>query len=161
MRPSVANVQGADTFLIGCHRNLTGPFPTIADQRWLLRTVSVAGTISNRVTVPYDTSTGTPSEIVVGGDSFDPVLQVAPTGIVVVRCGGSGSNNVAPCGSCTIVPSPDILFPAANPFTLAIPCDPLLVGQNLFTQWLLLKPSTCPILPDLAFTNALRFTIGE
>ncbi|MBL9077569.1 MAG: hypothetical protein JNL08_08705, partial [Planctomycetes bacterium] len=67
----------------------------------------------------------------------------------------------APCGNCTIVPSPDILFPATNPYTLAIPCDPLLVGVNLYTQWLVLKPSTCPILPDFSFTNALRFTIGE
>ncbi len=70
-------------------------------------------------------------------------------------------NLSAPCGSCTIVPTLDILLPATNPFTLSMPCDPLLVGQSLYTQWVLLKPSDCPILPDLAFTNALRFTIGE
>ena len=71
------------------------------------------------------------------------------------------SNLSAPCGGCTIVPSPDILFPATNPSTLAIPCDATLVGVDIYAQWLLLKPSTCPILPDFSFTNALRFTIGE
>ncbi len=70
-------------------------------------------------------------------------------------------NLSAPCGSCTIVPTLDVLLPATNPFTLSMPCDPLLVGRDLYTQWVLLKPSDCPILPDLAFTNALRFTIGE
>lgn len=40
-------------------------------------------------------------------------------------------------------------------------CDPLLIGANLWSQWLLLQPSDCPLLPDFSFTNALRFTIGE
>ncbi len=48
-----------------------------------------------------------------------------------------------------------------NPYTLAIPCDATLVGVDLCTQWLLLKPSTCPILPDFSFTSAWKFTIGE
>ncbi len=95
----------------------------------------------------------------IGATDFQLVVG-NPVSLPLILVLGFG-NLSAPCGSCTIVPTLDILLPATNPFTLSMPCDPLLVGQSLYTQWVLLKPSDCPILPDLAFTNALRFTIGE
>ncbi len=95
----------------------------------------------------------------IGATDFQLVLG-NPVSLPLILVLGFG-NLSAPCGSCTIVPTLDILFPAVNPFTLLIPCDPLLIGVDIYTQWVLLKPSDCPILPDLAFTSALRFTIGE
>jgi hypothetical protein len=38
---------------------------------------------------------------------------------------------------------------------------PSLIGAELFTQWLQWRPSGCPILPDFAFSNTLKFTIAE
>jgi len=98
-------------------------------------------------------------DAVLGATDFELVL-FNPVSLPLVMILGF-SAIAAPCGSCTIMPSLDILFPATNPLPLAIPCDPLLVGVDLYTQWLLLKPSDCPILPDFAFSNSLRFTIGE
>jgi hypothetical protein len=98
-------------------------------------------------------------DAVLGSTDFELVLA-SPVSLPLILVLGFG-NLSAPCGSCTIVPTLDILLPAINPYPLAIPCDPLLVGVDLYTQWVLLKPSDCPILPDLAFSNALRFTIGE
>jgi hypothetical protein len=98
-------------------------------------------------------------DAVLGATDFELALA-SPVSLPLILVLGFG-NLSAPCGSCTIVPTLDILLPAINPYPLAIPCDPLLVGVDLYTQWVLLKPSDCPILPDLAFSNALRFTIGE
>ena len=98
-------------------------------------------------------------ECVIGNSAFK--LQVAAPNVPVLALIVGFSAISAPCGGCTIVPSLDILLPGNNPTTFPIPCDPLLVGVDLYTQWLLLKPSTCPILPDFSFTNALKFTIGE
>jgi len=98
-------------------------------------------------------------EAVLGATDFELVL-FNPVSLPLVMILGF-SAIAAPCGSCTIMPSLDILFPATNPLPLTIPCDPLLVGVDIYTQWLLLKPSDCPILPDFSFSNALRFTIGE
>jgi hypothetical protein len=98
-------------------------------------------------------------DAVLGATDFELALA-SPVSLPLILVLGFG-NLSAPCGSCTIVPTLDILQPAINPYPLAIPCDPLLVGVDLYTQWVLLKPSDCPILPDLAFSNALRFTIGE
>lgn len=98
-------------------------------------------------------------DAVIGNPNFQLAIanSVSLPLILIVGFG----NLSGPCGSCTIVPTLDILLPGNNPYTLPIPCDPLLVGVDIYTQWLLLKPSDCPILPDFSFTNALRFKIGE
>ena len=98
-------------------------------------------------------------DAVLGSTDFELVL-FNPVSLPLVMVVGFSANPV-PCGSCTIVPSLDVLVPAVNPMPLSIPCDPLLVGVDLYTQWVLLKPSDCPVLPDFAFSNALRFTIRE
>jgi len=98
-------------------------------------------------------------ELVIGNPDFQFVLA-SPTVPPLALILGLSSINLS-CGGCTIVPSLDIVLPGISPTTFAMPCDPLLIGANLWTQWILLKPSSCPILPDFSFTNALRFTIGE
>lgn len=98
-------------------------------------------------------------DAVLGNANFQLVLANPVSLPLALVIGFSAMS--APCGSCTIVPTPDILVPAANPYSAPIPCDPALVGVGVYAQWLLLKPSDCPILPDFAFSNALRFTIGE
>ena len=65
------------------------------------------------------------------------------------------------CGPCTVVPSGDLLLAPTNPTVIAVPNTPALIGAELFTQWLQWRPSGCSILPDLGFTNALKFTIAE
>jgi hypothetical protein len=65
------------------------------------------------------------------------------------------------CGPCTLVPSMDVVLPGVSPYALAIPCDPGLIGTQLFSQWLLFEPGGCAILPDFALSNAMRFTIGD
>ena len=45
--------------------------------------------------------------------------------------------------------------------SIPIPCDPSWIGGQFTTQWLLFTPSGCPLLPDLALSRALRFTIVE
>ncbi|MBL9077734.1 MAG: hypothetical protein JNL08_09530 [Planctomycetes bacterium] len=98
-------------------------------------------------------------ECVIGNDSFRLVLGAPTVPALALIVGFSAIS--FPCGACTIVPSPDLLLPGATPTTVPIPCDTMLIGTHLWSQWLLLKPSTCPLLPDFSFTNALRFTIGE
>ncbi|MBL8728958.1 MAG: hypothetical protein JNM25_11045 [Planctomycetes bacterium] len=68
-----------------------------------------------------------------------------------------------PCGACTIVPALDAILAGVSPNPLPLPCDLTLLGVEFYTQWVLLKPgyAGCPLLPDLALSNALRFTIGE
>ena len=65
------------------------------------------------------------------------------------------------CGPCTVVPSADILLPGASPTAVAVPNAPNLIGFSLYAQWLQLRQSGCPILPDFGFSNTLRFTIAE
>ena len=98
-------------------------------------------------------------DAVLGNTNFQLVLANPVSLPLALILGFSAMS--APCGSCTIVPALDVLVPAANPYPVPIPCDPALVGVDLYAQWLLLKPSDCPILPDFAFSNTLRFTIGE
>lgn len=98
-------------------------------------------------------------DAVLGNTNFQLVLANPVSLPLALVIGFSAMS--APCGSCTIVPTLDILVPAANPYPVPIPCDPALVGVDLYAQWLLLKPSDCPILPDFALSSALRFTIGE
>ena len=65
------------------------------------------------------------------------------------------------CGPCTVVPSADILLPGATPTAVAVPNAPNLIGFSIYAQWLQLRQSGCPILPDFGFSNTLRFTIAE
>ncbi|MBL9079096.1 MAG: hypothetical protein JNL08_16450 [Planctomycetes bacterium] len=65
------------------------------------------------------------------------------------------------CGPCTLVPALDILVPFATQHPVPIPCDLSYLDVDFYAQWLLLAPGGCPLLPDFALSNALRFTIGE
>jgi len=103
-----------------------------------------------------------------GSWSGDPVIGestfafhlMSPTAPILALIVGL-SNISVPCGGCTIVPALDILLPGNTPNPLPLPCDVTLIGVDVWAQWLLLKPSTCPILPDFSFSRALKFTIGE
>jgi len=66
-----------------------------------------------------------------------------------------------PCGPCTLVPSLDLLLPGISPTPIPIPCDANLIGAELYTQWLQLRASGCPILPDIGLSNTLKFTIAQ
>lgn len=65
------------------------------------------------------------------------------------------------CGPCTIVPSADILLASPGLVNVTVPLAPELIGADLFTQWLQLRSSGCPLLPQFGFSNTLQFTIGE
>ena len=102
------------------------------------------------------TWTGDP---VIGNSEFAFRLSFPSAPILALVLGLS--NVSAPCGGCTIVPALDILLGGTTPNPLPLPCDLTLIGVDVYAQWVLLKPGGCPILPDFAFSNALRFTIGE
>jgi len=59
------------------------------------------------------------------------------------------------------VPALDILLPGNSPNPLPLPCDTTLIDVDVWAQWALLAPGGCPLLPDFAFSRALKFTIGE
>jgi hypothetical protein len=103
----------------------------------------------------YNTYSGTPTL----GTTF--TMEIAtpthPTLALIL-----GTSQIAlSCGPCTIVPSPDVLLSGAGPFAVVVPTSPSLIGFELYTQWVQWRPSGCPLLPDLGFTNALKFTIAE
>ncbi len=98
-------------------------------------------------------------DAVIGSTNFQLVLA-APTAPAIAMIVGLSAISV-PCGPCTIVPALDILLGGGSPASLFLPPDPTLVGVDIWTQWLILKPGGCPIIPDFAFSDALRFTIGE
>lgn len=97
----------------------------------------------------------------IGNQDFAFVLA-NPSGLALALVIGLSPISV-PCGPCTIVPALDIILPGISPNPLPLPCDLTLLGLDVFAQWALWKPgfAGCPILPDIAFSNALRFTIGE
>jgi hypothetical protein len=103
----------------------------------------------------YHTYSGTPAL----GTTFTIDLS-APTFPVLALIAGFTQVPFA-CGPCTVIPSADLLLSPVNPTVIAIPNAPSLIGAELYTQWLQLRPSGCPILPDFGFTNALKFTIAE
>lgn len=73
-----------------------------------------------------------------------------------------GLSQVAlPCGPCTLVPNLDIVMAGPGPHVLPMACDTSWLGVQFWTQWLLLAPGGCPIVPDFALSDAQRFTIGE
>ncbi len=90
-----------------------------------------------------------------------PCPRIVQRGANEVRAGIATAGARVACGPCTVVPSADLLLSAANPTVVAVPNTPSLIGAELYTQWLQLRPSGCPILPDFGFTNALKFTIAE
>ncbi|MEO6597365.1 MAG: hypothetical protein ABIP94_21695 [Planctomycetota bacterium] len=59
------------------------------------------------------------------------------------------------------MPALDLVLPGMSPTPVPIPCQPSLIGAELYTQWLLLKPSDCPLLPIFAYSNTRKFTIAE
>lgn len=66
-----------------------------------------------------------------------------------------------PCGPCTLIPNADLVIAGGGPHGIPIPCNPSWIGGQFTTQWLLFTPGGCPLLPDLALSRALRFTIVE
>jgi len=96
---------------------------------------------------------------VIGSSDFQLVLQNPSAPVLALLIGLS--NISLPCGPCTLVPALDIVASGANPNPLLLPCDVSYLGVQFYTQWLLFAPGGCPILPDFALSNALKFTIGE
>jgi hypothetical protein len=73
-----------------------------------------------------------------------------------------GLSNVSiPCGPCTLVPAFDATVGGNPTVPLPLPCDLSYLGVTFYTQWLLYQPGGCPLFPDYALSNALKFTIGE
>ena len=71
------------------------------------------------------------------------------------------SNLSIPCGPCVLVPNTDIVMAGPGPHPIPIPCDTSWLGLQFWSQWLLLAPGGCAILPDFALSVAQRFTVGE
>ena len=94
------------------------------------------------------------------GDSTFALELLAPNAPIAALVIGFSTIDL-PCGSCTLVPALDLVLAGVSPTPVPIPCDPSLIRAELHTQWLLLKPSDCPLVPMLATSNALRFTISE
>ena len=118
--------------------------------------VDVGGGCAGSQPLNYGSWSGDP---VIGESTFAFHLM-SPTAPILALIVGL-SNISVPCGGCTIVPALDILLPGNTPNPLPLPADLTLIGVELWAQWALLKPSTCPILPDISFSRALKFTIGE
>lgn len=85
---------------------------------------------------------------------------LGPTAPVIGLAIGFSQVNIA-CGPCTLVGALDVLLPGISPTPIAVPCDGALIGVELYSQWVQLRPSGCPILPDIGLSNCLRFTIAE
>jgi hypothetical protein len=102
------------------------------------------------------TWSGTP---VLGSNTFALELLAPTSPILGLAIGFSQAS--LPCGPCTLVPSLDILLPGVTPTPFPIPHTPSLIDFEIFTQWLQLRPSGCPILPDIGLSQALKFTIKE
>lgn len=83
-----------------------------------------------------------------------------PTSPVLGLAVGFSQVGIA-CGACTLVGSMDILLPVASSAPVAVPCDANLIGFQLWSQWVQLRVSGCPILPTIGLSNCLKFTIGE
>ena len=94
------------------------------------------------------------------GDSTFALELAAPSAPIAALVIGFSAINF-PCGSCTLVPALDLVLAGVSPTPVPIPCSPGLIGTELYTQWLLLKPSDCPLVPFFANSNTLKFTIAE
>lgn len=99
-------------------------------------------------------------QCVLGNDTFS-VSLFAPTSPILALLIGFTPAPLS-CGPCTLIPSLDVVaFGAPSTVVIPIPCQSSLIGGELYTQWLQLRPSGCPIFPDLGLSNALKFTIAE
>jgi hypothetical protein len=98
-------------------------------------------------------------EPVLGNQSFAFTIT-SPSALVLALIVGL-SQAPLPCGPCTLVPSMDVLLGGATSVALPIPCDSSLLGAELFTQWLLFQPGGCAIVPEIALSNAMRYTISD
>lgn len=94
-----------------------------------------------------------------GNASF--AVQLAnPTAPVLALVVGF-SQNPTSCGPCTLVPSADVLITSTGTVPIPLPCSGYLVGVDLYTQWLQIRPGGCPMEPNIGLSNTLRFTITE
>lgn len=96
---------------------------------------------------------------VLGNDTFS-VSLFAPTSPILALILGFTAAPL-PCGPCTLIPSIDVILPGLSPTVIPIPCQPSLIGGELYTQWLQQRPSGCPNFPDWGVSNTLKFTIAE
>jgi hypothetical protein len=117
---------------------------------------SLGGSCGNLGPNNLNTYTGTP---VIGSADFELRLD-SPTLPVLALVIGL-SNVSVPCGPCTLVPAFDATVAGSATVPLPLPCDVAWLGVEFYTQWLLFAPGGCPLFPDYALSNALKFTVGE
>ncbi|MBL8737841.1 MAG: hypothetical protein JNL12_15520 [Planctomycetes bacterium] len=86
---------------------------------------------------------------------------VGPTAPIAALIIGFSASPLA-CGPCTAVPSLDaIVTGVPSSVSITVPLQPSLVGASLLAQWVQVRPSGCPLMPDLGLSNALQFTISD
>ncbi|MBL8748491.1 MAG: hypothetical protein JNK78_04975 [Planctomycetes bacterium] len=96
---------------------------------------------------------------VLGDSTFALALTGASAPVIGVVIGLSELS--APCGPCTIVPALDIVLGGGGPHPIPVPCDLSWLGLQFWSQWVLLVPGGCSLVPDLGFSSARRYTIGD
>ncbi len=96
---------------------------------------------------------------VLGDSTFALTLTGASAPVIGLVIGLSELS--APCGPCTIVPALDIVLGGGGPHPIPIPCDLSWLGLQFWTQWVLLVPGGCSLVPDLGFSSARRYTVGD
>lgn len=116
-------------------------------------TSAAAGTVGFDDYATYD------GHCVLGNDTFSMSLFSPTSPILALVVGFSAVPQQ--CGPCTLIPSIDAILPGISPMVIPIPCQPSLIGGELYTQWLQQRPSGCPNFPDWGVSNALKFTIAE
>ncbi len=111
-------------------------------------------------TVGFDDLATYSGQCVLGNATFS-ISLFSPTSPILALLIGFSAAPLS-CGPCTLVPSLDVVtFGAPSTMVIPIPCQASLIGGELYTQWLQLRPSGCSIIPDLGVSNALKFTIAE
>lgn len=133
---------------------------TIRARRWEARGTGGITSLGGGCFLGGFTDFATYSGHPVLGDSTFAVELLAPSAPIAALVVGFSAVQF-PCGSCTLVPSLDLVLAGVSPTPVPIPCQPGLIGTDLYVQWLLLKASDCPLVPFVATSNTLKFTIGE
>ncbi len=103
-----------------------------------------------------------------GNNAFAVTLTGAdPTaGVGAFNVGLPGAPAIN-CGTCQILtPTVSVAIAVtsgASSVNIPVPCDPLLNGLRLDVQWLMITSSInpCPLLPNLAASNAIGITIAN